>query len=447
MRQQSAFPSRASKAALAEAREMHDGGSATLEQTAEAAMSENDVDLVPIGSQPALGVVPRRMHAWVVRKDRYGEPLASFREEVVDTPRPGPNEALVLSMAAGVNYNGVWAGLGKPVSVLDVHKHPFHIAGSDCAGIVWAVGAAVKRWKAGDEVVLHCNQTCGECPACNGYDPMGCESQKIWGYETPYGSFAQFTLAQSQQLMPKSVSMSWEGAASYALDLCTAYRMLVDRANLKPGETVLVWGGAGGLGTFACQIARMLGAIPIAVVSSPEKAELALRFGAAATLNRNDFPGLACAPNETTEQKKTRLEAAKAFGKAFMKAAGTHRGPDVVLEHPGRETFPTSVFLAARMGRIVICAGTSGFDLTFDVRHLWMRQKQILGSHFAHAEQCWRANDLVLKGTIKPSMTEVYCYGDIPRAHDDMLNNRHMGKLSCLVSAPRKGQKTRSESL
>jgi crotonyl-CoA carboxylase/reductase len=408
-------------------------------------MNGKDVDLVPVGTLPTLGVVPRRMHAWVIRKARHGEPLTSFQEEVVDTPEPGPNEVLVLSMAAGVNYNGVWAGLGKPVSVVDVHKHPFHIAGSDCAGVVWKVGSAVKRWRVGDEVVLHCNQTCGECAACNGYDPMGCENQRIWGYETPYGSFAQFALAQSQQLMPKSESLTWEEAASYALDLCTAYRMLVDRANLKPGETVLVWGGAGGLGTFACQIARMLGATAIAVVSSERKGQMARRFGAAGSLNRKDFPGLAYAPNETPDQKRARLEAAKAFGKAFMKAADTNRGPDVVFEHPGQETFPTSVFLAARMGRIVICAATTGFDLAFDVRHLWMRQKQIIGSHFAHAEQCWRANDLILKGTIKPCMTELYTYADIPRAHDDMMQNRHMGKLSCLVSAPRAGYRTRSE--
>ncbi|HEX3597070.1 MAG TPA: alcohol dehydrogenase catalytic domain-containing protein, partial [Polyangiaceae bacterium] len=249
-------------------------------------MSEKTIDVLPVGTLPPLGVVPRRMHAWVTRKETHGEPLKSFNEEIVDVPEVGPNEVLVLSMAAGVNYNGVWGGMGKPVSVLDVHKNPFHIGGSDCAGIVWKIGSAVTKWKVGDEVVIHCNQTCGECPACNGYDPMGCDNQKIWGYETPYGSFAQFCLVQSQQLMPKAPNMTWEEAASYTLDLCTAYRMLVDRANLRPGETVLVWGGAGGLGTFACQLARMVGAVPVGVVSSPEKAEMAKSFGAVGTLNR-----------------------------------------------------------------------------------------------------------------------------------------------------------------
>jgi crotonyl-CoA carboxylase/reductase len=288
--------------------------------------------------------------------------------------------------------------------------------------------------------------SCGQCPECNGLDPMACSEQKIWGYETSWGSFAQFTRVQAQQLVPKPKQLSWEDAASYGLTFFTAYRMLVDRAQVKPGETVLVWGGAGGLGTFACQIARLMGAVPIAVVSSPEKAEMAMKFGAVGTINRKDFPHLAYKPGETFEQKKLRIDAMKAFGKAFMKAAGTNRGPDVVFEHPGQETFPTSVFITNKLGRIVICAGTSGYDLTFDVRHLWMRQKSIIGSHFAHAEECWRANDLVIKGKLKPCMTEVYTFGEIPKAHDDMMNNRHMGKMSCLVNAPTTGRTTLNDT-
>ena len=128
---------------------------------------------------PPLGEVPAEMPAWVIRKERFGEPLQSFQLESMKTPEPGPGEALVLVMAAGVNYNGIWAGLGKPVSVLDVTKKDFHIAGSDASGIVWKVGAGVTRYKVGDEVILHCNVTCGQCPACNGFDPMACEDQKM----------------------------------------------------------------------------------------------------------------------------------------------------------------------------------------------------------------------------------------------------------------------------
>jgi crotonyl-CoA carboxylase/reductase len=158
---------------------------------------------------PPLGEVPSEMDAWVIRKDRFGEPLESFRRERMKTPEPGPGEVVVLVMAAGVNYNGIWAGLGKPVSVLDVTKKDFHIAGSDASGVVWKVGPGVTRWKVGDEVVLQCNVTCGQCAACNGFDPMACEEQKIWGYETPYGSFAQFTLVQAQQCLKKPKDLTW----------------------------------------------------------------------------------------------------------------------------------------------------------------------------------------------------------------------------------------------
>ena len=130
-------------------------------------------------------------------------PRQSMQLEVVPTWPIGEDEVLVLVMAAGVNYNGVWAGLGQPISPFNVHKHPFHVAGSDASGVVWAVGSKVKRWKVGDEVIVHCNQDDGDDEECNGGDPMFSPSQRIWGYETPDGSFAQFCRVQSRQLMPK----------------------------------------------------------------------------------------------------------------------------------------------------------------------------------------------------------------------------------------------------
>jgi crotonyl-CoA carboxylase/reductase len=388
---------------------------------------------------PPLGEVPAEMDAWVIRKERFGPPLESFARERVPTPEPGHGEVLVLVMAAGVNYNGIWAGLGKPVSVLDVHKRDFHIAGSDAAGVVWKIGAGVTRWKVGDEVVLHCNVTCGQCGACNGFDPMACEEQKIWGYETPYGSFAQFTLVQAQQLLKKPKHLAWEVAASYGLVYFTAYRMLVDRARVRPGENVLIWGASGGLGIFAVQITKLLGATAVGVVSSPKKAELAREAGCDHTIDRRELAGIAYRPGETPEQAKARADATKKLGKMFWEAIGEKKGPDVVFEHVGQETFPASVFLANRMGRIVICGATTGFQLTFDVRHLWMRQKSIVGSHFANAEECQRANELVHQGKIKPVLTETFEYARIPEAHDVMHRNQHMGTIACLVCAPAPG--------
>src|SRR5690606_31565095 len=331
------------------------------------------MQIADIGTVPPLGVIPRRMHAIVIRKGREGDPAIAMRHEEIAPPEVGPNEVLVWVMAAGVNFNGVWAARGKPVSVMGIPGDDFHIAGSDAAGIVWKVGPGVRRWKVGDEVVIHCNQSCGQCPECNGLDPLACTQQKIWGYETNWGSFAQITKVQAQQLLPKPKHLGWMEAASYGLTYFTAYRMLVDRARMKPGDNVLIWGASGGLGIFAVQMCKVMGANAIAVVSSEKKAELARRPGAAAPIDRREFD-IARKPNETPAQERDRMEEIKRLGKRVRELTGGHDA-DIVFEHVGRETFPASVFLAKRFGKIVICGATSGYELDFDVRHLWMRQK------------------------------------------------------------------------
>ena len=183
-------------------------------------------DLYEIGEIPPLGHVPKQMYAWAIRKERHGPPDTAMQIEVLPTWELDSHDVLVLVMAAGVNYNGVWAALGKPISPLDVHKNPYHIAGSDASGIVYAVGSKVKRWKVGDEVVIHCNQDDGDDEECNGGDPMFSPSQRIWGYETPDGSFAQFCRVQDRQLLERPKHLTWEESACYTLVLATAYRML-----------------------------------------------------------------------------------------------------------------------------------------------------------------------------------------------------------------------------
>jgi crotonyl-CoA carboxylase/reductase len=390
---------------------------------------------LPLHTVPkTLGETPETMQAIVIRKEREGDPMQSMKVEEVPVPELGPNDVLVLVMAAGVNFNGVWAAAGKPVSVFKMHKDPFHIAGSDASGIVWKVGKEVRRWKVGDEVVIHCNQSCGQCPECNGLDPMACSEQKIWGYETSWGSFAQFTKVQAQQLVHKPKQLSWEDAASYGLTYFTAYRMLVGRAQVKPGDNVLVWGAAGGLGIFALQICKILGANPIAVVSSPDKYDMVRALGATGVINRKDF-AFAWHENETPEQTKKRMDETKRLGAELRKMTGG-KDPDVIFEHVGQETFPASVFLCKRFGKIVICGATSGFNLEFDVRYLWMRQKEILGSHFANAYQAERANELVMTGKIKPVLDQVFDFVDTPLAHQLMKENKHKGKLGIRIQAP-----------
>jgi crotonyl-CoA carboxylase/reductase len=315
-----------------------------------------------------------------------------------------------------------------------MHGEPMHIAGSDASGIVWKVGDQVKRWKVGDEVVIHCNQSCGQCPECNGLDPMACSEQKIWGYETSWGSFAQFTKVQAQQLLRKPKHLDWLSAASYGLTYFTAYRMLVHQAEVTAGDNVLVWGAAGGLGVFAVQICRMLGANPIAIVGGKSKIDLVKALGASAVIDRNEYPDLLYRPPETPERCKARMEACKKFGKRVRELTGGN-DVDVVFEHVGQQTFPTSVFLAKKFGKIVICGATTGFNLEFDVRHLWMRQKQILGSHFANAYQSERANHLVHEGKIRPVLDQIFPFEQTAHAHALMAANQHKGKMGVAVQA------------
>ncbi|MDH3659792.1 MAG: crotonyl-CoA carboxylase/reductase, partial [Alphaproteobacteria bacterium] len=256
-----------------------------------AAPIQGGKDLYEIGEIPPLGYVPKNMYAWAIRRERHGEPSSAMQQEVVPTPVPESDEVLVMVMAAGVNYNGVWAALGKPISPFDVHKAEYHIAGSDASGIVWAVGSKVKRWKVGDEVVIHCNQDDGDDEECNGGDPMNSPSQRIWGYETPDGSFAQFCSVQSRQLMPRPRHLTWEESGCYVLTHATAYRMLFGHTphQLKPGYNVLVWGGAGGLGSMAIQIIAASGGNAIAVISEEDKREFVQSLGAKGVINRKDF--------------------------------------------------------------------------------------------------------------------------------------------------------------
>src|SRR5258707_7484083 len=255
-------------------------------------------DLYEVGEIPPLGHVPEKMYAWAIRKERHGPPETAMQIEVLPTWPIGEDEVLVFVMAAGVNYNGIWAGLGQPISPLDVHQQPYHVAGSDASGIVWAVGDKVKRWKVGDEVIVHCNQDDGDDEDCNGGDPLLSPSQRIWGYETPDGSFAQFCRVQSRQLMPKPKHLPWEEAACYTLTLATAYRMLFGHPphTLKPGDYVLVWGASGGLGVFGVQLAAASGANAIGVISDETKRQYVLDPGAKAVVNAKDFASWAQMP-------------------------------------------------------------------------------------------------------------------------------------------------------
>lgn len=396
-------------------------------------------EIFEVGAHIPLGVVPRKMHAWTIRREHHGEPSTAFRLETIDVPSIGADEVLILVMAAGVNYNGVWAALGHPVSVLDLHDEPFHVAGSDAAGIVWAVGSNVRHWKVGDEVVAHCSQVDGDDEECNGGDPMLSPSQRIWGYETSYGAFAQFSRVQATQLLPRPRHLTWAASACYMLTLATAYRMLFGHRPhaLGPGQSVLIWGAAGGLGTMAIQLAALIGARPIAVVSDDSKAAFVKRLGASAVLNRSRFScwGPPPALDSATEYAQY-IDGVKRFGKAIWEALGEKRDVDMVFEHPGRDTFPVSCFVVKRGGMVVFCAATTGYELTCDARYVWMRQKRIQGSHFANLKQAAEANRLVMSGRVDPCLSEAFAWSQLPEAHAKMRANQHLpGNMAVLVQA------------
>src|SRR5918995_315154 len=327
------------------------------------------------------GELPPTMAAWVIRAEREGEPTEAFQLEEMEVPEPAAFEVIVRVMAAGVNFNNVWAALGKPISVFRYRQEDHHIGGSDASGVVWKVGEGVTRWKPGDEVVVHCNQASYEDVEVHGLDPMAAPSQQIWGYETTWGSFAQFTKVQAQQLLPKPPGLTWDEASSHGLVYFTAYRMLITRCNIQAGDRVLIWGAAGGLGVFATQICAMAGAHAVGGVSSPEKGELGKQLGAVDYIDRNEFNGMMRRGGETADEEKERFKVSREFSKRVKQVLGD--APDIVFEHVGQATFPTSVFTVKPFGKVVICAGTTGYNLDFDVRYLWMRQKQIIGSHFA----------------------------------------------------------------
>jgi crotonyl-CoA carboxylase/reductase len=407
-------------------------------------------ELCELGQIPELGVVPKKMHAWVIRKERHGPPLESYQREIVDVPEIAPDEVLVMVMAAGVNYNGVWAGLGHPLSPIDVHKRVYHIAGSDASGIVWKVGSAVKRWKVGDEVVVHCNHTCGQCHRCNGGDPMLCQEQKIWGYETPDGAFAQFTRVQAQQLVVKPKHLSWEQAGCYMLVLATAFRMLYGHPphTLQPAMNVLVWGGSGGLGSMAIQLIKAAGSNAIAVVSTEERGKWCMEIGARAYINRTKFNCWGQLPSTKDRAAYSAyLKEVQRFGKAIWEITGKGIDPDIVFEHPGEQTFPVSAYVCRRGGMVVFCAGTTGFNLTFDAAYVWMRQKRLQGSHFATLMQADAANHSVMDGRVLPCMSEVFEFGAIPKAHDLMWKNQHpSGNMALLVNTPATGLRNLEET-
>ena len=407
--------------------------------------------------------VPESYRAVTVHRDEEGlfeglasrdkDPRKSLHVDDVPVPELAPGEALVAVMASAINYNTVWTSIFEPLSTFRFlerygrlspetkrHDLPYHVVGSDLAGVVLRTGPGVHLWQPGQEVVAHCLSV--ELESADGHnDTMLDPEQRIWGFETNFGGLAELAIVKTNQLMPKPAHLTWEEAASPGLVNSTAYRQLISRngAGMKLGDVVLVWGASGGLGSYATQMALAGGATPVCVVSSPDKAEICHRMGAELVIDRSSATGegyrfwTGDGPDATQDQSEWRRFGAK------IRALTGGRDPDIVVEHPGRETFGASVFVARKGGTIVTCASTSGYLHEYDNRYLWMNLKRIIGSHFANYREAWEANALIDRGLIHPTLSRTYPMEDVGQAAYDVHRNLHQGKVGVLTLAPREG--------
>jgi crotonyl-CoA reductase len=389
------------------------------------------------------------------RPSRDKDPRESLHLDDVPTPEVGPGEALVAVMASAINYNTVWSSIFEPVSrfaflerygrlspLSKRHDLPYHVLGSDLSGVVLRTGPGVNAWKPGDQVVAHCLSVELESPAGHN-DTMLDPEQRIWGFETNFGGLAELALVKSNQLMPKPAHLTWEEAASPGLVSSTAYRQLVSRngAGMKQGDIVLIWGASGGLGSYATQYALGGGATPVCVVSSDDKAGIVRSMGAELIIDRSaeDYRFW---KGEHTQDPKEWMR----LGKRIRELTGGD-DVDIVFEHPGRETFGASVFVARKGGTIVTCASTTGYLHEYDNRYLWMNLKRIIGSHFANYREAWEANRLMTRGKIHPTLSKAYRLEDTGQAAYDVHRNLHQGKVGVLCLAPEEGLGVRDAGL
>jgi crotonyl-CoA reductase len=313
------------------------------------------------------------------------------------------------------------------------HALPYQVVGSDASGVVLQVGSAVRLWKPGDRVTVHCNYVDDQDPSSHD-DSMLAANERIWGFETNFGGLADLAVVKANQLMPKPTHLTWEEAAVNALCNSTSYRMLVSHngAAMKQGDVVLVWGASGGIGGYAVQYVLNGGGVPVGVVSSPQKVALLHDLGVEAVIDRSAEAYRFWSDEHTQDDGEWRR-----FGKQIRSLAGDD--PDIVFEHPGRQTMGASIFVCKRGGTVVTCAATSGYMVEFDNRHFWMKLKRLIASHFANYQEAWNANRLISLGRIQPLLSAVHPLEQVGDAALKIHRNEHEGKIGVLCLAPEEG--------
>ncbi len=410
------------------------------------ASSEDFANLTIPESYRAAYVLRSEQDMWEGVESADKDPRKSLHVGEIATPEIAPDEVYVAMMASAINFNTVWTSIFEPVSTFGFldrlgresvwgarHAQDFHVVGSDGSGVVLKVGSAVRNWKPGDRVTIHCNHVDDQDPSAHN-DSMLAANQRIWGFETNYGGLGELTIVKANQLMPKPEHLSWEEAAVNALCASTSYRMLVgDHAGrMKQGDNVFIWGATGGIGAYATQLVLNGGGVPVGVVSSESRAELLRAMGCEHVIDRR-AEGYNFWSDETTQDEGEW----RRLGKKVRGLIGDD--PDIVFEHPGRSTMGASVFITKRGGKVVTCAATSGYMIEYDNRHLWMKLKSIVSSHFANYQEAWEMNRLIDRGAIQPVMSEVFALDQVGEAALKTHRNEGEGKLGVLCLAPEAG--------
>jgi crotonyl-CoA reductase len=357
----------------------------------------------------------------------------------VAMPPLAPDEVLIAVMAAGINHNTVWSATFEPVPTFAFlarygrrggwaarHDLPYHVLGSDASGVIVMTGSGVQRWSVGDQVVVAPAYIDSEDPAAHN-DSMTTAEPLAWGFETNFGALGDFAVVKSSQLLPKPAHLTWEESACVTLCAATSYRMLVSPrgTTMKQGDVVLIWGATGGLGGYAVQLVRNGGGVPVGVVGTDARAELARELGCAAVINRKELGDL------------TDIKGWRRLGEEIRRQVG--EDPHIVFEHSGRETFGASVYVARRGGAVVTCGSSSGYEHGYDNRHLWMKVKRIVGSHGANYAESWETNRLVKLGMLMPILSRVCALSDVGEATRAVQLGTYPGKTSVLCVAERQG--------
>ena len=323
--------------------------------------------------------------------------------EYTDVPDPAirANEVLVEVKACALNHLDIFVRNGMPGIEIPLP----HILGSDVAGVVREVGELVTWVKPGAEVMVQPGASCGHCQAClSGQDNL-CREYDMIGYRRP-GGYADLVVVPGANIIPKPTELSWPEAAALPLVTVTAWHMLVTRANVQPGEDVLVHAAGSGVGSIAIQIAKLRGARVITTASSDEKLAKARELGADETINytRDDWP-----------KEVRRLT--------------DRRGVDVVVEHTGAATWPGSIAALKNNGRLVTCGATSGFDARTDLRQVFFRHLTLLGSFMGSKAELLEAMKFVATGKIRAVVDRVFPLSEARQAHELMENRGQFGKI------------------